>query len=185
MSETLVSTVRPCPNRALARYSSRGQAHLGSDSKNPPKARHRFNFSGQTKQPKVSITIHPPPPPTPVSNDEILDSMTKHTRPQANPQDQAFRFENPDQTIVPKGRRNRGSVRGALVVFLGGFVTVWLYGYVTKAYDIPYLSGVTQSPEVQAGVQLAASHPIILGAVTGTVLLGALGAFYLRHRRKS
>ena len=62
---------------------------------------------------------------------------------------------------------------------------MWLYGYVTKAYDIPYLSSVTQSPEIQAGVQLASSHPIILGAVTGTVLLGTLGAFYLRHRKKN
>jgi hypothetical protein len=157
---------------------------LGSDSKNPPKARHRFSFSGQTKQPKVSITIHPPPASTPVSNDDILNSMTKHTRPQANPQDEAPQFEA-QQTVVSTGHRNRGSARGALAVFLGGLVSVWLYGYVTKAYDIPYLSGVSQSPEVQAGVQLASSHPIILGAVTGTVLLGVLGAFYFRHRRKN
>ena len=157
---------------------------MGSDSKNPPKARHRFSFSGQTKQPKVSILIHPPPTPTPVSNDDILNSMTKHTRPQANPQDQTSQLENLDETVV-SGRRRRGSARGALAVFLGGFLSVWLYGYATKAYDIPYLSGVTQSPEVQAGVQLASSHPFILGAVTGTVLLGALGAFYLRHRKRN
>lgn len=68
---------------------------------------------------------------------------------------------------------------------MGGFFAVWLYGYVTKAYDIPYLSGVTQSPEVQIGIQLASSHPIILGAVSGVVLVSALGAFYLRHKKKS
>jgi hypothetical protein len=158
---------------------------LGSDSKNPPKARHRFSFSGQTKQPRVSVIIHPPAAPTPVSNDDILDSMTKHTRPQANPQDQASQLENPNETMMPTGHRSRGSALGALAVFLGGFVGVWLYGYVTKAYDIPYLSGVMQSPEIQAGVQLASSHPIILGALTGTVLLGALGAFYLKHRKKN
>jgi hypothetical protein len=158
---------------------------LESDSKNPPKARHRFSFSGQTKQPKVSIVIHPPPAPTPVSNDDILDSMTKHTRPQDGPQDQTLQFENPNQTAVSGVHRKRGSARGALAVFLGGFVSVWLYGYVTKAYDIPYLSGVTQSPEIQVGIQLASSHPIILGAVTGTVLLGTLGAFYFKHRKKN
>ena len=158
---------------------------MGSDSKNPPKARHRFSFSGQTKQPKVSITIHPPAAPTPVSNDDILDSMTKHTRPQASPQDQVPEFENANETVVRRRHRNRGSARGALAVFLGGFVSVWLYGYLTKAYDIPYLSGVTQSPEVQTSIQIASSHPIILGAVTGTVLLGALGAFYLRHKRRN
>ena len=157
---------------------------MGSDSKNPPKARHRFSFSGQTKQPKVSITIHPPAAPTPVSNDEILTSLTKHARPQASPQNETSQLENTDVTVVPRGHRNKGSARGALAVFVGGFVSVWLYGYVTKAYDIPYLSGVTQSPVVQEGVQLALSHPVILGAVTGTVLLGVLGAFYLRHRRK-
>ena len=158
---------------------------MGSDSKNPPKARHRFSFSGQTKQPKVSITIHPPAAPTPVSNDDILDSLTKHTRPQASPQEQVTQFEPTNETVVRRGHRSKGSARGALAVFLGGFVTVWLYGYLTKAYDIPYLSGVTQSPEVQTSIQLVSSHPTILGAVTGTVLLGAIGAFYLRHRRKS
>ena len=157
---------------------------MGSDSKNPPKARHRFNFSGQSKQPRVSIIIHPAPAPTPVSNDDILDSLTKHTRPQQEPQE-FTQFENPNQTIVSTGHRKRGSTKGALVVFLGGFLAVWLYGYVTKAYDIPYLSGVTQSPEVQVGIQLASTHPIILGAVTGTVLLGAIGAFYLRRRKKN
>ena len=111
--------------------------------------------------------------------------MTKHSRPQDNPQDQTSQFENPNERVVSRGHRSRGSVRGALVVFLGGFVSVWLYGYVTKAYDIPYLSGVMQTPEVQAGVQLASSHPIILGAAAGTVLLGALGAVYLRHRKRS
>lgn len=157
---------------------------MGSDSKNPPKARHRFSFSGSTRQPKVSITIHPPAAPTPVSNDDILDSMTKHTRPQVGPQDEAPQFETLNETVTRRGH-HRGSARGALAVFLGGFVSVWLYGYLTKAYDIPYLSGVTQSPEVQASIQLASSHPLILGAVTGTVLFGALGAFYLRHKRKS
>jgi len=59
---------------------------------------------------------------------------------------------------------------------------VWLYGYVTGAYEIPYLKGVTESPEVQIGVQLVVSNPIAFGAVSASVLLGAL---YLRHRKKN
>lgn len=131
------------------------------------------------------MIVHPLAAPTPVSNDDILDSMTKHSRPQESPQIQSSQFENTSEMVVPRRHRSRGSARGALAVFLGGFVTVWLYGYATKAYTIPYLSGVTQSSEVRAGLQLASSHPIILGAVTGTVLLGVFGALYLKHRRKN
>lgn len=175
----------PMPKSSLYHFEYWGSVHLGSDSKGPPKPRHRFSFTGQTKQPKVSIIVHSPPAPTPVSNDDLLNSMTKQVHPQANPQDEVLEVENPNQTVRSRDRRNRGSARGALVIFLGGFLGVWVYGYVTKAYEIPYLSSAMQSPEIQIGVQLASSHPIILGAVTGAVLLGALGALYLRRRRKN
>jgi len=58
---------------------------------------------------------------------------------------------------------------------------VWLYGYVTGAYEIPYLRGITESPEVKIGVQLVSSNPILSGAAAASVLLGVL---YLRHRKK-
>ena len=87
-----------------------------------------------------------------------------------------------DQILIPARTRNRGSARGALVIFLGGFLAVWLYGYATGAYEIPYLRGVTQSPEVQVGVQFASSNPILVGALSASVLIGAL---YLRHRKKN
>jgi len=64
---------------------------------------------------------------------------------------------------------------------LGGFLAVWLYGYVTGAYEIPYLKGVTESPEVKLTVQFVASNPILSGAVAASVLVGVL---YLRHRKK-
>jgi hypothetical protein len=91
-------------------------------------------------------------------------------------------FQESSQTTVPVRTRKRGSARGALVVFLGGFLAVWLYGYVTGAYEIPYLKGVTGSPEVQVGVQLVSANPVLFGAVSASVLLGAL---YLRHRKKN
>lgn len=58
---------------------------------------------------------------------------------------------------------------------------MWLYGYVTGAYEIPYLRGVTQSPEIRTGIQLVAANPILSGAVAASALLGIL---YLRHRKK-
>ncbi len=58
---------------------------------------------------------------------------------------------------------------------------MWLYGYVTGAYEIPYLRGVTESPEVKAGVQLVLSNPILSGAVAVSILLGVL---FLGHRKK-
>jgi len=68
------------------------------------------------------------------------------------------------------------------VIFLGGFLAVWLYGYVTGAYEIPYLRGVTTNPEIQVGVQLVSSNPILFGAISASVLLGAL---YFRHKKKN
>ncbi len=157
---------------------------MGSDSKKPPRPRHLFSFSGQSKQPETSST----PRAASVTRDDILNSLTKHAHPEQAPVEEASeieesaQFQDSIQTTVPVRTRNRGSARGALVVFLGGFLAVWLYGYVTGAYEIPYLKGVTESPEVQIGVQLVVSNPIVFGAVSASVLLGAL---YLRHRKKN
>jgi hypothetical protein len=155
---------------------------LGSDSKKPPRPKHRFSFSGQNKQPEgVSTTRQ-----ARVTSNDILNSLTKHAHPQ-EPEETTSRTDEPvqflesNQSIVPARVRNRGSARGALVIFLGGFLAVWLYGYATGAYEIPYLRGVTESPEAKVTVQFVASNPILSGAVVASVLLGVL---YLRHRRK-
>ena len=117
-----------------------------------------------------------------------MNSLTKYAHPQEGsveevPEtEEAVQVQDPNQRAVPARIRNRGSARGALVVFLGGFLAVWLYGYVTGAYEIPYLRGVTESPEVQVGVQLVSANPVLFGAVSASVLLGAL---YLRHRKKN
>jgi len=122
------------------------------------------------------------------SRDDILNSLTRYAHPQDGAVEEVSGtaevspFQDSSQTVVPAKTRNRGSARGALVVFLGGFLAVWLYGYVTGAYEIPYLRGVTENPEVQVGVQLVSSNPVLFGAVSVSVLLGAL---YLRHRKKT
>lgn len=123
-----------------------------------------------------------------VTRDDILTSLTKQAHPQEGHLDEvsgieeAAQLQKPNQTAVPVKARNRGSARGALVIFLGGFLAVWLYGYVTGAYDTPYLRGIAQSPEVQVVAQLVSSNPILFGAASASVLLGAL---YLRHRKRN
>jgi len=123
-----------------------------------------------------------------VTRDDILNSLTKHAHPQQGPLEEVSEIEestqvqDPNPTVVPVRTRNRSSARGALAVFLGGFLAVWLYGYVTGAYGIPYLNRVTESPEVQVGIQLVTSNPIVFGAISAPVVLGAL---YLRHRKKN
>src|SRR3989454_1711373 len=172
------------PKSSLGLEKMRGQAHLGSDSKKPPRPRHRFSFSGQSKRPEGFST----PREANVTRDDILNSLTKHAHPQEGPDEdvsgieEVAQLQDPNRTAIPARTRNRGSARGVLVIFLGGFLAVWLYGYVTGAYEIPYLRGVTTSPEVQVGVQLVSSNPILFGAVSASSLLGAL---YLRHRRKN
>jgi hypothetical protein len=157
---------------------------LESDSKKPPRPRHRFSFSGQIKQTRDSST----PRTANVTRDDILNSLTKQAHPQDEPVEEVFESEQADQIqdsnqrSSPTRTRNRGSARGALVVFLGGFLAVWLYGYVTGAYEIPYLRGVTQNPEVQIGLQLVSSDPILFGAASATALLGVL---YLLRRKKN
>jgi hypothetical protein len=160
-----------------------GQVHLGSDSKKPPRPRHRFSFSGQTKQPEGFST----PRTANVTRDDILNSLTKHAHPQEGPEEAAeieeeAQLQEPNNVSIPARTRNRGSALGALIVFLGGFLAVWVYGYVTGAYEIPYLRGVTGSPEVQVGVQLVSSNLVLFGAASASILLGAL---YLRHKKKS
>ena len=170
------------PKSRLSLENALGKVRLGSDSKKPPRPRHLFSFSGQSKEPESSSTLRA----ANVTRDDILNSLTKHAHPQQEPVEvseieESGQLQYLNQTAVPVRTRNRSSARGALVVFLGGFLAVWLYGYVTGAYEIPYLKGVTQSPEVQVGVQLVSSNPVLFGAVSATFLLGAL---YLRHRKK-
>ena len=157
---------------------------MGSESKKPPRPKHRFSFSGQSTQPEGPAK----PREANVTKNDILNSLTKYAHPNEGQGEEAGEPQAAVQTLdfgrrtIPARTRNRGSARGALVVFLGGFLAVWLYGYVTGAYEIPYLRGVTQSPEVQVGVQFVSSNPLLVGVVSASVLFVAL---YLRHRKKN
>src|SRR6266849_9396508 len=66
---------------------------LGSDSKKPPRPRHRFSFSGQSKRPERSSM----PRSTNVTRDDILNSLTKHAHPQQGPVEEVSEMEESAQ----------------------------------------------------------------------------------------
>ncbi len=167
-----------------------------ADSKKSPRTKHKFSFSDQTKPKEFWVAPTVAPSSAGVSNDDILNSMTKQVHPeQASEQFPEVGYATPISSNVQESistanphsprTRNRGSAKGVFMIFLGGFLAVWLYGYYTKAYEIPYLSNLTQSAEVQLGTQLASAHPILLGAATASILFLILGVVALRRRKRN
>jgi hypothetical protein len=156
---------------------------LESDSKKRSKPRLRFNFSNRSETRKASTT-----------RDEILNSLSRQTQPgQQNNEDAANGIResaNPEQLAQQddfsisesKTRRKRHAGRSAFLVFAGGFLAVWAYGFVTRAYDIPGISTLTSTPEAQVGIQTLSANPVGTALVLAGVFLVGV---YIRHRRKS
>ena len=119
-----------------------GAGLLGSDSKKPSKPRLRFNFLGKNERRKSTHTIH----------EDILNSLTRHARSHgetteertsqvAESVDSAQLEEQIRLPTNPAGSKgNIHAGRTAFLLFVAGFLAVWSYGYLTGAYDIPYLS---------------------------------------------
>src|SRR5436309_11653772 len=89
-------------------WNNGAQVHLGSDSKKPPRPRHRFSFSGQSEQPEGSSI----PRAANVTRDDILNSLTKHAHPQepeetALEMEEVAQFQGPNETAVEARARNR------------------------------------------------------------------------------
>lgn len=162
---------------------------MSSDSKKPRKPRFRFDFSGESKPAKNAVS----------TRDDILNSLTRQAHPEVLPdrnvrvleilpaddasQSQSqFQGTEPVPLLPERTGKNRGFLRGAFVIFLGGFLAVWLYGYLTRAYEIPYLQEIIQNPNVQVAVQLVLANPIPSVAISALVLLAVI---YGIHRRKS
>jgi hypothetical protein len=156
---------------------------LESDSKKRPKPRLRINFSNRNETRKASST-----------RDEILDSLSRQAQPgQQNTVDPAHeiqesanseQFTRQDEFSISESRiiRKRHVGRSAFLVFVGGFLAVWAYGFVTRAYDIPGISTLTSTPEGQVGIQYVSANPVGTGLVLAGVFLVGM---YIRHRGKS
>lgn len=154
---------------------------MGSDKR--PKPRLRINFLKKEDR-SSSQTTH----------DEILDSLTKQAHSNEKPitqvNDQVAMTEDSghfqDQEFLKGGRsenkRSRHAGRSAFLLFIGGFVAIWSYGYLTGAYDIPYLSSLTRTPEFQTSAQTVSANLLPAGMLSAAALVAAL---FLHHRRVS
>ena len=72
--------------------------------------------------------------------------------------------------------------RFAFLIFIGGFLAAWSYGYVTGAYSIPYISSIVQNRAVQVGIRTATANPVPTGVISASMFLAIL---YALHRRKT
>jgi hypothetical protein len=122
-----------------------------------------------------------------------LDSLTRQAQPRERREGEESRgfeevvetqdanqFQSPDLPLTsqPRIENNRSYGRpAAILMVLGGFIAVWAYGSVTKAYDLSFLNRLIQD----TGAQVVFANPAQVGVISATVLLVAL---WVRHRRR-
>lgn len=118
-----------------------------------------------------------------------MDSLTRQGQPEEGVQETGFeeavktdpvglQGPNPAVTAPNTTEKEEGFSRFAFtLMLLGGFFAVWLYGFVTKAYDLLLLGTLIQKSNVQG----VFTSPAQVGVVSVTVLLVAL---WVRRRRK-
>jgi hypothetical protein len=128
------------------------------------------------------------------SRNEILDSLGRQAHPENQPmaEEMAPNMEGANSTLLDgqtampdvlggaKATRHAG--RFAVIIFIAGFLATWGYGYLTRAYSIPYVDTLLQNQAVQVGIQTATANPLPAGVITASLVLAAL---YALHRRKS
>jgi hypothetical protein len=128
------------------------------------------------------------------ARDEILDSLGRQARPENQPtgEEMARNMEGansmlPDaQTQLADGLReakvNHHAGWFAITIFIGGVLGAWVYGYLTRAYSIPYVSTILDNQAVQVGIQIATANPLPVGVITASIFLATL---YALHKRKN
>ena len=157
---------------------------MGSNSRSP-KARHRFSFSGPpTRQKKDRVTT-----------DDILASLTRQAelRQKLGERDRValeeiveredlrrFQGFNPESAspLMMATKRSFGHL-AFVFMLLGGLAVVWLYGSVSKRFDLSSLSAIVQ----RSGVQSVFATEAQVGIIALVALIGAL--WILRTRRVS
>jgi len=157
---------------------------VGSNSRSP-KARHRFSFSGPpTRQKKDRVTT-----------DDILASLTRQAelRQKLGERDRValeeiveredlrrFQGFNPESAspLMMATKRSFGHL-AFVFMLLGGLAVVWLYGSVSKRFDLSSLSAIVQ----RSGVQSVFATEAQVGIIALVALIGAL--WILRTRRVS
>ena len=149
-----------------------GAGLLGSAPKKRSKLRFRFDFSGQNDKRTVEKKTR---------DDDILDSLSRQAHSENPPVPKTVSEIGEAVESVRQEPKHGHAGRSAFLVFLGGFLAIWSIGYVTKVYEIPYLSGLLQNQVVGMGIQTVTANPVPAGAVSALVLLSAL---YALHKKK-
>lgn len=159
-----------------------GRIRLSSDSRSP-RARNRFGFSGSpTRQKKERVTT-----------DDILDGLTRQAElRQKLGEDDPVRLDeiagteeliqfqgfNPEPALHAMIDKKRSWGHLAFVfMLLTGLTVVWLYGSISKPFDLTSLNGIIQ----RSGIQSIFANRAQLGIIALAALLGAL---CIRHRRR-
>src|SRR5215472_11058192 len=110
------------PKSSIVHEYNGGQVYMGSDSKKSPRTRHKFSFSDQTKPKEFWVAPTVAPSSAGVSNDDILNSMTKQVHPgltseqfpevgYATPSVNHNQDSMVRNTPLPTTRRNGGSAK--------------------------------------------------------------------------
>ena len=145
---------------------------MGSGPKKRSKLRFRFDFSGPNDKRAVEKKA---------GDDDILDSLSRQAHSENLPVLKTVSESGKAVEPMQQRPKHNHAGRSAFLVFLGGFLAIWSIGYVTRAYEIPYLSGLLQNQVVGMGIQTVAANPVPAGAVSALVLLSAL---YALHKKK-
>ena len=167
-------------------YLYRG-LRLESDSQASPKARHRFGFSGKRKRPLPSVS-------TPVSSDDILDSLTRQAASQVGfreEQTQGLELlaetEEPTlysepivstETQIPEENVRRLGHYAFVIMCVVGMVVVWLYSSGRGMLDASLLTGLIP----KTGVQSVFTDPLQIGIVS---IIAMITGLWVALRRRA
>ena len=152
---------------------------MNSDPQKPRRPKFRINFSREPKQRGNSA-----PADSRLTQDEILESLTRRTHPEAvqeaevTDSEEWGQAENPRQlqgskvrlpVSAPKKSRSLRALAFPLIL-MDTLLLVWLVGLVTRVYDVtllyPFLG--------RLGIQSLFANIPLVGVITVILLLAAL-----------
>jgi len=164
---------------------------LDPDSQKSPRPRFRFGFSGKKKRANSADLAED----TGATTDDILDSLTRQAVireklvTQGKIDDEGIigsevfgqSWEPITAPLHPaRVRKDRDFGRyGFALMLLGGLSVLWLYGLLTRTYELFPLNKLLQ----YSGVQTVFAQPLQTAVIAASALLAAYGI--ARRRKRS